>query len=298
MFIDGQKKRAAELCGRRLWTWRNAVGAKSLTTQMPKLTIIHTSDLHGRLSRRIAAVLRELKARRGAVLLDSGDCTAMPNIIASPWAPPVVKRMAEAGYDAVAVGNREWFFRAAGMRWLARALPCPLVATNIEPAERAGLAPMALLDTAGGKVAVLALARKMVEPRSWLQRLCNHRWIEPSKALAKYLPQARERADWVIVLSHLGLRDDLAIATSQPIDLVLGGHDHILTPRGIVSVGSQADDDGGAGAPVVHSGYYGRWATVVTLRRLEEGTAQVAVEVIRLAPDLAGASVSDEPRPA
>ena len=264
---------------------------------MNELVIIHTSDLHGHLTPHTAAALRELKMARRALLLDSGDCTAMPNIVAVPWAPPVTRRMAEAGYDAVAVGNREWFFRAVGMRWLAHALPCPLVATNIEPARRAGLLPMVLLEAENTKVAVLALARKMIEPKSWLQRLCDHRWVEPREALAQYLPIAREQADWVIVLSHLGLREDLAIAASQPIDLLLGGHDHILTPRGIVSPNRPAAGGVSAWRPVVHSGYHGRWAAVVTLRPSGNDMPEAEVEVIRLVPNLGVDPAYAQPRP-
>ncbi len=232
---------------------------------MSELSILHTTDLHGRLSADEAARLRRLKDSLGAILLDSGDCTALPNICAVPWRLPVARRMAEAGYNAVGVGNREWFFRRFGMRWVARSLPCPLVATNIVPADGAGIVPVAVVESgrSGVRVAVLAVARKMVEPDSLLQRLCDHRWVEPAAALAEHVPRAREEAEWVVVLSHLGIADDLRLAeTLRPkVDLILGGHDHILTPRGLLSVPT----------PVVHSGYHGRWVNIVRLRRGEAG---------------------------
>ena len=243
---------------------------------MAELTIVHTSDLHGRLTFRSADFLRQLKDRHNALLLDSGDCTALPNILAVPWTPPVARLMARAGYHAVAVGNREWFFRAFGIRWMARALPCPLLATNIAfSAASPPIQPMAVLEAGGHKVAVLALARKMVDPASWLQRLCDHRWVEPAAALAEYLPRAQAEADFVVVLSHLGLDGDLEIAKIGGIDLILGGHDHILTPRGLKSLP----------APIVHSGYHGRWATIVQMRKIQ-GRVQADVKAVRLEPVL------------
>lgn len=247
---------------------------------MPKLTIIHTSDLHGHLTPSAARALRHLKTSLDAILLDSGDCSALPNILPAIVPPPVTRTMAAAGYDAVAIGNREWFFLTWGIRGFLRGLSCPVVSTNLAPHRPHGPVPMALIDAGDQRVAILAVSRKMLDPSSPFQRLCDHRWVDPLTALEEYIPRARSQAQWVIVLSHLGLSGDIAIAASADVDLILGGHDHILTPAALQSFGR----------PIVHSGCYARWATVITLSRDNAlAPPRLTVRPVRLTPPPASA---------
>ncbi len=248
---------------------------------MAELVLLHTGDLHGRMSAAQAAKLRELKRDLGALLLDSGDALPVPNILAVPWRTTVARRMGEAGYDAVALGNREYFFRARGAAWAARSFGFPVVATNLDVPAGVPVKREVLLEHGAGRVAVLGLARRMIAPPSPLQRASDVRWREPAETLAEALPAARQKADWVVVLSHLGLEQDLSLAEAGlGGDVILGAHDHLLAPLALSDLPT----------PVVHSGCHGRWVSVLRLRR-EGATAQtgsppaamkVSVEAMRL----------------
>jgi len=251
---------------------------------MAELVLLHTADLHGKLSRGAAARLRLMKAELGALLLDSGDALSVPNIIAVPWRTAAARRMAEAGYDAMALGNREYFFRARGISWVARSFPFPLLAANLDLPPAAGVERVAYLDHASGEVAVLGLARCMIPPTSFLQRLSNVRWRDPVETVRDIVGLARPRSQWFVALSHLGLRDDLKLACQCPeLDVVLGAHDHLLTAVAATS----------AGPTVVHSGCHARSVSIIRLRRRKachseelrkvpsEGV-DVTVEVVRL----------------
>lgn len=251
---------------------------------MAELVLLHTGDIHGRLSRAAAARLREMKAELGALLLDSGDALPVPNILAVPWRTATARRMGDAAYDAMAVGNREYFFRASGMAWVARNLPFHLLATNLDLPTAAGVQHVAYFPHASGEVAVLGLARCMIPPGSWLERLSNVRWRDPVETARETIEAARRQAQWVVALSHLGLRDDLRLACECPeLDVILGAHDHLRTV-----VAARQD-----GPVVVHSGYHARWVSVIRLRRPGNGhggchsapagqRADVSVEVVRL----------------
>lgn len=239
---------------------------------MAELTILHTSDMHGRLSAAAADRLAQLKAQHGAILLDSGDALPLPNIIALPWRFAIGVRMGQAGHDAACLGNREYFFRSFGLRWAARSFPCPLVATNLTVPSSAGIQQHLVLPSPAGPVAVLGLARQMVVNGSWLAWSSDVTWVEPAEALADAVPRLRDQVQWIVVLSHLGQRDDLDLAArGGDWDVLLGGHDHVLTPRGVL----------GLGKPVVQSGYWGQWATIVTLAR-EQGKVDARVRAVRL----------------
>ena len=60
---------------------------------MGELTLLHTADLHGRLTTAAADRLRELRERHQALLLDSGDAITAPNVLLWPWQEPVLARM-------------------------------------------------------------------------------------------------------------------------------------------------------------------------------------------------------------
>jgi 2',3'-cyclic-nucleotide 2'-phosphodiesterase (5'-nucleotidase family) len=240
---------------------------------MAELVILHTADR--------AARLRAMKGEMGALLLDSGDALPVPNILAVPWGAAVARQMGEAGYDAMAVGNREYFLRSWGLGWAAGSFGFPVVATNLDLPPGVPVTRQVLLEHPAGTVAVLGLARCMIRPSSRLQMMSDVRWRDPGETLAEAVPAARSRAEWVVVLSHLGLVEDLRLAAAGlPIDAILGGHDHVLAPLARLEPAK----------PVVHSGCRARWVSVIRLGREQAASEagagpaamKVSVEAIRL----------------
>jgi len=55
------------------------------------------------------------------------------------------------------------------------------------------------------------------------------RFLKPSASLLPLLPQLRQKADAIVVLSHCGLEADVDLAREAPdIDVIIGGHSHHL----------------------------------------------------------------------
>ena len=48
---------------------------------MATLTVLHTADLHNRLTRAAAERLKVLREEHSALLLDSGDALSVPNVL-------------------------------------------------------------------------------------------------------------------------------------------------------------------------------------------------------------------------
>src|SRR5690606_8846624 len=75
---------------------------------------------------------------------------------------------------------------------------------------------------------------------------------EPVQTALKYVRELREqeKVDAVIVLTHLGVDVDKKIAESVPgIDIIVGGHTHILTKKPVYT----------NGVPIVHAGYWAQY---------------------------------------
>lgn len=195
---------------------------------MARLVILHTADLHGRLSREQAQRLGQERRKHHALLLDSGDAVTAPNVFVWPWAERVLLRMNEAGYHAMALGNREFFFRSGGLAYKTRPARFPVLAANVQVRGRSAVQPYAWLDTPeGDRVGIIGLAREMVQPGSWVEGFCSVRFAPWREVLPDLIAELRQGATWLVALSHLGPEADEEVARLCPeLDLVLGGHSH------------------------------------------------------------------------
>ena len=73
---------------------------------------------------------------------------------------------------------------------------------------------------------------------------------DPARVLAEAVAEHRADVDVIVVLSHLGMDEDIRLAESVPgVDLILGGHSHTTVHRPYE----------GAEALVVQAGSYAEW---------------------------------------
>ena len=100
---------------------------------MSGLTVIQTADLHNNIDLQKAGRLRNLRVENSALLLDCGDAIWAGNVFVKPGPEHAVRRMNEAGYHAMALGNREYFFRALGMMMKTAEARFPVLSANLLP---------------------------------------------------------------------------------------------------------------------------------------------------------------------
>ena len=127
-------------------------------------------------------------------------------------------------YDAVALGERELGYGRAWLDSLIQAIPYPLLAANVRDAvtgER--ISPLYHICTKGKtKIGIIGL----VMVTTHVQVDTTEFIIEDPVGWAKQLvPQVKEQADYVIVLSHLGWGGSFALAQQvDGIDIIVAGH--------------------------------------------------------------------------
>lgn len=204
------------------------------------VTLLHTNDLHGRLTRdgaeRLAALKEELAP---CLLLDSGDAVARGNVDWRRDGEPAHDLMRLAGYDAGALGNREFHFRPGPQRCKLKRAPFPVLCANLAaPAGYGGIVAHCRLTPAPGlTLLVLGLLVPMVTARSLARLVTPVRFIAPASAVARVLAEASGAA--TICLSHLGLSADRELAAAGlGLDLILGGHSHTGLPEAAVVGGT------------------------------------------------------------
>jgi 2',3'-cyclic-nucleotide 2'-phosphodiesterase (5'-nucleotidase family) len=244
----------------------------------PTLSILHTNDLHGRLR---PEQVERLRARRsalgsGGLLLDAGDAISSGNVTFRPAGEPILDAMSAVGYDAMAIGNREFHVSQLGFRAKLFRARFPALCANLRPRTSGIDAPVhshvrfTLVD--GIRVAVFGVTVPMVTERMRVQRLSAYLFEDPVATARRLAAELRPECDVLVCLSHVGDAVDTRIAESAPgIDLIVGGHSHTTLPEGR-SVN---------GVLIVQAGSHARHLGVVQIE-IAEGTRRLSANLQEL----------------
>jgi 5'-nucleotidase len=242
------------------------------------IRMYHTSDLHNH--RGFVARLRELRERDPGLLFDCGDSLRGSQTVYRAH-EPMLAEIDAAGYDAQAIGNREFHYVFGLLRARARKMHHPLVCTNLLDTKKRPLpfVRSLVLDDGTTRTHVLGLLIMQYPAGSAWERVFGWRFLNPWDAVEPY---AREVPDGeaLVVLSHVGLSLDRELARRVPrIDIVLGGHSHdtLLEPEVV------------AGVPIVHTGAYGKYVSRSELA-YDAARKRFALQDFALLPLLTGAA--------
>lgn len=216
-----------------------------------EFVILHTNDLHSefeslpRVRTFFRAYEREQPPER-LLRFDIGDHMDRKRPETEGTMGAVnIDVMNRTGYDAAVPGNNEGltFPRATLDELYGRRAAFPVLAANLRPLlqgngrgeeQNSWVRPSIVLERSGirfGIVGLTAAYNDFYKELGWEAS-------DPISAALRETARLRasEKADVIIVLSHLGLPDDRRLAREVPgIDLILGGHTHhlLLTPETI-----------------------------------------------------------------
>jgi 2',3'-cyclic-nucleotide 2'-phosphodiesterase (5'-nucleotidase family) len=137
--------------------------------------------------------------------------------------------MSELGYDAMTVGNRESHPRREIFPRKLEGARFPVLCGNLtaRPGAPVPTRPWVALNRGGVRVAVMGLTVPMFTRKMWSQALCDYLYESPLQTARALAAELRPQCDLLIALTHIGLREDEALAAAVPeIDLIVGGHTH------------------------------------------------------------------------
>ena len=233
--------------------------------------IFHTADLHNRLKPAAARQLAALKREHpSALLLDAGDAIGAGNLTYRVRGEPILRLLAEIGYDAMAMGNRESHPKRSLLARKLRDAAFPVLAANLVAQDGKALPPgirAHLIFSGRPRLAVIGLAPQITKPGSAWARVTDFVFADPVRVAADLAPKLKQEAELVVCLSHAGLRVDRELAAIPEVDLVLGGHSH----RKVV------EQEAGK-AMVVHPGRFGSHVSRTEIK----SRTQVRAELIQL----------------
>lgn len=208
---------------------------------MPRLTIIHTNDLHShfehwpKLSRYLAATRAAALARgEGVLVVDDGDAMDRVHPLSEATDGQAnVDLFNAAGYDAATIGNNEGIGNPHDtLAHLYDHATFPVALANLFEADgtRPAFAqPVVYRTVAGIRVAIIGFTAPYFDsyrPNGWSVR-------PVADILPGLLGDIHGKYDVLVLLSHLGLPTDRYLAAHYPqLDVIIGGHTHHLLPTG------------------------------------------------------------------
>lgn len=217
------------------------------------LTILHTNDTHscvlplkttladtllaGRAGfvRRISMIEKERAKDKNLLLFDSGDFSQGSPFYTLFKGDVEIGLMNRMHYDAGTIGNHEFDYGMQNMARIFKMANFPILCSNYDlkgtPLDEV-VKKYTIIKRNGVKIGVFALDPKL----DGLVSKANYgiiKYLDPiavANDMATMLKNDK-KCDLVICISHLGweengMGDQMMIAGSRNIDLVLGGHSH------------------------------------------------------------------------
>jgi 2',3'-cyclic-nucleotide 2'-phosphodiesterase (5'-nucleotidase family) len=212
--------------------------------------IYHTSDLHDRAG--FVPRLRELRAEDPGLLFDCGDSLRGSQTVYHRR-ERIIGEIDAAGYDAQAMGNREFHYLYGCVKARIAQMRHPVVCSNLVDTKNRPLPFQRALQLqyGGMRVHLLGLLIMQYPVGSPWERVFGWRFLDPIETIREFSANIPD-GEPLIVLSHIGLSLDRKLAAAVPrIDLLLGGHSHdtLQQPERV------------NGVPIVHAGPYGRFVS-------------------------------------
>lgn len=230
-----------------------------------KLTVLHTNDFHNHLNAARAARIDELRLVSGpeTLLVDAGDAISAGNVGVRLGGEPILTLMSDIGYQAMAMGNREFHISDTVLRHKIGNARFPVLCANMRYKEGHD-APLPVLSdvivtTPGGtRIGIVGVTVPMVTLRMAARHVSAFVFDDPLVAIATRYDVLRTQVDAAIVISHAGYKVDQKIAATFPdLALVIGGHSHVVLESAETK----------SGAPVVQAGSHGRFIGRVLIER-------------------------------
>ena len=233
----------------------------------------------------------EITAAGGNLLvLNAGDVFQGSLFFTTGQGQVEAEMMNRIGIDAMVYGNHEFDLGPEPLAKFIDTADFPVISGNVDTSADPVLAPLMqdhlVLDVGGEKVAIVgATTPDTVEISSPGPTVT---FAEPVAYLtAKVAALKAEGVDKVILLSHLGVGDDVAVAEAVPgLDLIVGGHTHTLFSNTVedapFAYPLMANGPDGVAVPIVQAGAYSKYLGRVTLEFDDAGRVTSSVGDTRL----------------
>lgn len=198
---------------------------------MKKIRIIHTNDIHSSYDNflKIAAEIKSLKNGH-EIILDAGDFNDFSSSITLGTKGYIgLKLLNQLNYTALTIGNNEGFQNLNIIEkncnyGLVNILSCNLFCKDGQKIK--GLKPSVLKTIDEETFLIIGVSPYLPSYNAYYQ---NYGIVafEPFTYIKEEIQKNKGKFNFVILLSHLGLKTDILMSQSIPeINIIISGHSH------------------------------------------------------------------------
>jgi len=210
-----------------------------LAAEVRSLTILHTNDLHARISpldnhnggfAYIATVLRRERAGcHDCILLNAGDLVQGTPVSTIFHGLPVYEIGNLLGFDAATLGNHEFDYGWMQARKFIETANYPIVTSNVVNSGGRLLTPKpyVILTVNGLRVAVLGVMTDDLASLTTPKLLEDWHTLPAIATARKYAAELREKSDLIVLVAHITGPEEAEFLNSAPeIPILITGHIH------------------------------------------------------------------------
>ena len=230
---------------------------ETLSSEEILIKVLHTNDTHAHADSHIVSYNNETeevgglarlahfvnsvrKSDKNVLLLSAGDVFQGTMFFNFFKGIADFECMNLALYDAMCFGNHEF---DEGPLWLLESLKkanFEIVNCNVtfgktykDAAQK--IKPYIIKEINGLKIAVIGVLTKELFTLVNVKNLKDIKVNDPIEAITPIVKKLRPEVDMILILSHMGLKEDLELAELVPgIDLIIGGHSHSMLVSPVV----------------------------------------------------------------
>jgi 2',3'-cyclic-nucleotide 2'-phosphodiesterase (5'-nucleotidase family) len=206
------------------------------------VTFYHTTDIHEHSAPlpRIAGFVEARRKEDPNVLLvdtgdwfDGGDLTELKT-----RGEAIVAMLSACKYDAMIFGNLEYSFGTPRLAELIDRFSLPIVAANCvwsEDIKPNCAVTYRIFKLNGVTVAIIGTAT----PYTTLQVDSLLKILPLDESLRDVVSEVKQRADIIVLLTHVGPQTDEKLAQELPdVDIIFGGHAHLMYGKLFIAPGT------------------------------------------------------------
>ncbi|MEQ8225944.1 MAG: bifunctional UDP-sugar hydrolase/5'-nucleotidase [Candidatus Eremiobacterota bacterium] len=213
-----------------------------------KLHILHINDFHGAVepfmdpeispdseTGGIASLKTLIDRERaediaGTMVLNAGDIAEGTMVAYISGGKVVTDVFKLIGFDAITLGNHDFAWGQDRLQYMIEDLDTPVLGANIIKTSDGnvmdGVKPYIIKEMKGVKIAVIGIDTPDIARFVDKSRREGLEFKDSAETVEKFLPEVKG-ADLIIVLSHIGEREDEKLAAEvKGIDVIVGGHSH------------------------------------------------------------------------
>ena len=209
-----------------------------------KLTILHTNNFYSQIGPlkqqndnkevevggldRIATKVKEIRKKSpNVLLLDAGDTTKGTLFTRVHGSKPIGRLMSELNYDAVVVGDDDFYNGPEGLTEYIHSTKHPFLGANLLSEKHKDLddsvLPYIIKDVDGIKIGIMGLIT--TDAILYAKSGNDVKITDPIEAARQTVKELRPKCDFIIALTHLGIKEDRRLASTVPgINIIVGGH--------------------------------------------------------------------------